>query len=92
MKFAACLGVGLVLCQETTDEQASPWDFSADSVISLGQAENGERQLTVRKHRFGRSAQGAHRFSIDGKNQPQVIPRMDAWLKPGFFEILRYSL
>jgi hypothetical protein len=89
MKFAASQGVALVLCQETVDEQASPWDFSADSVISLGQAEDGERRLTVRKHRFGGSAQGAHRFTINGRSQPRIVPRMDAWLKPGFFETLR---
>ena len=80
MKFAAQEGLGLVLCEETVDDAASAWDFSADTVVALEHLREGGRQILVRKHRYGPSAPGAHQLEIGGWRQPRVWPRPDAWL------------
>ena len=80
MKFAAQRGLGLVLCEETTDDIPSVWDFAADTILGLEQRRGGGRQILVRKHRYGASATGAHQFEILGWRQPRVYPRPDVWL------------
>ncbi len=80
MKFAAQGGLGLVLCEETTDDTPSVWDFAADTLLSLEHHRGGGRQILVRKHRYGASATGAHQFEIRGWRQPRVCPRPDVWL------------
>jgi KaiC/GvpD/RAD55 family RecA-like ATPase len=80
MKFAAQEGVGLVLCEEATGEVASSWDFAADTVLELEHHRTDDRQIVVRKHRFGPSATGVHQLEIRGWRQPRVAPRPDAWL------------
>ncbi|MGH8865603.1 MAG: hypothetical protein ACREVZ_13300, partial [Burkholderiales bacterium] len=79
MKFAAQEGLGLVLCEETADDAPSVWDFSADTVLSLEHHRAGDRQIMVRKHRYGASAPGSHQLEIGGWKQPRVGPRPDAW-------------
>ena len=79
MKFAAQEGLGLVLCEEATDDTPSVWDFAADTLLVLEQQRTGERQILVRKHRYGASATGAHQLEIRGWGQPRVYPRLDAW-------------
>jgi 2,4-dienoyl-CoA reductase-like NADH-dependent reductase (Old Yellow Enzyme family) len=78
MKYAAQEGLGLVLCEETTDDTASGWDFSADTVLVLEQQRAGDRRILARKHRYGASATGAHQLEIGGWRQPRVGPRPDA--------------
>ncbi len=80
MKFAAEGGLGLVLCEETTDDIPSVWDFAADTLLALEHHRGGGRQILVRKHRYGASATGAHQFEIRGWRQPRVCPRPDVWL------------
>ena len=80
MKFAAQEGLGLVLCEETTDDTPSVWDFAADTLLALEHHRAGERQILVRKHRYGASASGAHQLEIGGWLQPRVYPRPNAWL------------
>jgi KaiC/GvpD/RAD55 family RecA-like ATPase len=79
MKFAAQEGVGLVLCEEAPDDAPSAWDFSADTVLALEHHREGDRQIFVKKHRYGPSAPGAHQLEIGGWKQPRVGPRPDAW-------------
>jgi KaiC/GvpD/RAD55 family RecA-like ATPase len=80
MKFAAQGGFGLVLCEETTDDTPSVWDFAADTLLALEHHREGGREILVRKHRYGASATGAHQFEIRGWRQPRVCPRPDVWL------------
>jgi KaiC/GvpD/RAD55 family RecA-like ATPase len=80
MKFAAQGGFGLVLCEETTDDTPSVWDFTADTLLALEHHRGGGRQILVRKHRYGASATGQHQFEIRGWRQPRVCPRPDVWL------------
>jgi hypothetical protein len=80
MKFAAQRGLGLVLCEETTDDSPSVWDFAADTLLALEHHRGGGREIVVRKHRYGSSATGVHPFEIRGWRQPRVSPRPDVWL------------
>jgi hypothetical protein len=80
MKFAAQGGLGLVLCEETTDDSPTVWDFAADTLLALEHHRGGGRQILVRKHRYGASATGEHQFEIRGWRQPRVCPRPDVWL------------
>jgi hypothetical protein len=82
MKYAAQEGIGFVLCQETSDDTPSSWDFAVDTVIILSQRAEAGRELMVRKHRFGASAPGAHKLAINGWRMPSVGPRPDAWYAP----------
>jgi KaiC/GvpD/RAD55 family RecA-like ATPase len=79
MKFAAQGGHGLVLCEETTDDTPTAWDFAVDTLLALDQNREGGRQIVVRKHRYGASETGEHQFEIRGWNQPNVYPRLDVW-------------
>ena len=79
MKFAAQEGLGLVLCEEASDDTPSVWDFAADTLLVLEQQRTGERQILVRKHRYGASATEAHQLEIRGWGQPRVYPRPNAW-------------
>jgi hypothetical protein len=80
MKFAVQGGLGLVLCEETTDDSPTVWDFPADTLLALEHDPGGGRQILVRKHRFGASATGEHPFEIRGWRQPRVCPRPNVWL------------
>ncbi len=82
MKYAAQEGIGFVLCQETSDDTPSSWDFAVDTVIGLSQRAEAGRELVVRKHRFGASAPGTHKLAINGWAMPSVGPRPDAWYAP----------
>ncbi len=80
MKFAAREGLGLVLCEETTNDPSSTWEFAADTVLALEHDRAGERKIFVQKHRYGPSATGVHQLEIRGDTQPRVYPRPEAWL------------
>ena len=86
MKFAAQEGLGIVLCEETSDDVPSVWDFASDTLLSLENSREGERQISVRKHRYGASASGSHQLQIDGWTHPEVYPRPDAWLNTSRIE------
>ncbi len=80
MKFAAQYGIGLIMCEESTGEVSSSWDFAADTVLELEHNRTTGRQIVVRKHRFGPSATGVHQLIITGWKQPMVAPDSNAWL------------
>ena len=80
MKFAAREGLALILCEETTNDTPSAWEFAADTVLALEHDRAGERKIFVQKHRYGASATGVHQFEIRGEGQPRVYPRPEAWL------------
>ncbi len=52
-KLAVEQGWVLVLVVEAVDDQASPWSFAVDTVLSLEVAPSGRREVRVTKHRFG---------------------------------------
>lgn len=79
MKFAAQEGAALVMCEETIGDAPSGWDFTADTVLGLDQSLHTGREIVVRKHRYGRSAPGAHKLEINGWSMPRVGPRPGAW-------------
>jgi KaiC/GvpD/RAD55 family RecA-like ATPase len=81
MKFAAQGGHGLVLCEETAGEQASPWLFAADTVLELGvESRERGRWIEVRKHRFGPSVSGRHELELGSGTHPKVFPEPHAWV------------
>jgi KaiC/GvpD/RAD55 family RecA-like ATPase len=91
MKFAAQGGYGLVLCEETQGAGASPWVFTADTVIELGVESRARgRWIEVRKHRFGASAAGRHELDLGGGGaHPAVFPEPHAWIAPEIQGVLR---
>ena len=90
MKFAALGGYGLVLCEETQGGGASPWIFTADTVVEVGvEARERGRWIEVRKHRFGASVSGRHELDLGGAGHPEVFPEPAAWVARDIREILR---
>jgi hypothetical protein len=90
MKFAAQRGVGLVLCEEASGDERSPWVFAADTVLDLGMEprERG-RWCEVRKHRFGPSITGRHELVLGGWGPPRVFPQPHAWVSQDCSDVLR---
>lgn len=82
-KIAARWNVALILLEERAPQEPSPWPFAVDTVLDLSpQADDvgtSERSMRVRKHRFGASDPGPHRWLIDTGVGIRVLPRPGAW-------------
>lgn len=82
-KLAVERGIVLVLLEETADDRPSVWSFATDVVIELtaprdeesDPAAPAERQISVRKNRFGPTVQGRHHFDIRGGVGAQISPQ-----------------
>lgn len=77
-KLAVEQGWVLVLVEETVNDDASPWSFAVDTVISLEVTEAGRREARVTKHRFGPCQSGPHRLLIE-REGVRVLPCFDAY-------------
>jgi KaiC/GvpD/RAD55 family RecA-like ATPase len=77
-KLAVEQGWVLVLVEETVNDDASPWCFAVDTVISLKVTEAGRREARVMKHRFGACQPGPHRLLVE-REGVRVIPCFAAY-------------
>jgi KaiC/GvpD/RAD55 family RecA-like ATPase len=77
-KLAVEQGWVLVLVEETVNDDASPWSFAVDTVISLEVTEAGRREARVTKHRFGSCQPGPHRLLVE-REGVRVIPCFAAY-------------
>lgn len=77
-KLAVEQGWVLVLVEETVNNDASPWSFAVDTVISLEVTQEGRREARVTKHRFGSCQPGPHRLLVEPEGV-RVIPCFAAY-------------
>lgn len=77
-KLAVEQGWVLVLVEETVNDDASPWSFAVDTVISLEVTEAGRREARVTKHRFGPCQPGPHRLLVE-REGVRVLPCFAAY-------------
>jgi hypothetical protein len=77
-KLAVEQGWVLVLVEETVNDDASPWCFAVDTVISLKVTEEGRREARVMKHRFGSCQPGPHRLLVE-REGVRVLPCFAAY-------------
>lgn len=77
-KLAVEQGWVLVLVEETINDDASPWSFAVDTVISLEVTREGRREARVTKHRFGTCQPGPHRLLVK-REGVRVLPCFAAY-------------
>jgi len=77
-KLAVEQGWVLVLVEEAVNDQASPWSFAVDTVLSLEVTRQGRREARVTKHRFGPCQPGPHRLLVE-REGVRVLPCFAAY-------------
>lgn len=77
-KLAVEQGWVLVLVEETVNDDASPWSFAVDTVLSLEVTRAGRREARVTKHRFGPCQPGPHRLLVE-REGVRVLPCFAAY-------------
>jgi KaiC/GvpD/RAD55 family RecA-like ATPase len=77
-KLAVEQGWVLVLVEEAVNDDASPWSFAVDTVLSLEVTREGRREARVTKHRFGPCQPGPHRLLVE-REGVRVLPCFAAY-------------
>lgn len=77
-KLAVEQGWVLVLVEEAVNNDASPWSFAVDTVLSLEVTRKGRREARVTKHRFGPCQPGPHRLLVE-REGVRVLPCFAAY-------------
>lgn len=77
-KLAVEQGWVLILVEETAKDDASPWSFAVDTVLSLEVTRSGKREARVTKHRFGPCQPGPHRLLVE-REGVRVLPCFAAY-------------
>lgn len=89
-KFAAEENLIVIVLEEVSDQQYSPWTSAADVVFELALREadahnDACRTLVVRKSRFSHAAIGPHTFVIHPERGIEIVPRSSQNQRRGDF-------